>query len=248
MHTDNVPHLFKHLILPLWLCLITAVSGFYWLGSMSNYYRFTLAGVAIVLAGLQILFFNEKKSHASHITNYIIYYFAAIYFLIILIFYVTNLMVLFNYQDLVKVLDQNSDHALLIFMGICFLQPILLPLPEPFTIMAGSAVLGPWKAFIGSYVATTLGIITMFSITRLGGLSIRKRKGNDKALRRYYQYVDKYGQWILIFLLVFPILPDEIICLGAGLSSMSFRRFVPIILIAKIFSSYMLSYFPHLFI
>lgn len=238
----------KHLLVPLLLCLATAISGFYLLENMSHYYQFSLAGVAIVLAGLQIWFFTEKKLHACHIMNYVIYYFAAIYFLIIIIFYVTHLMVLFDYQDLVDLLAQNSDYALLIFMGICFLQPIMLPLPEFVTIMAGSAVLGPWKAFIGSYVATASGMITMFAITRLGGLSIRKKKGNEKALQRYYRYVDRYGQWILIFLLVFPILPDEIICLGAGLSSMSFRRFVPIILVAKIFSSYMLSYFPHLFI
>ncbi len=230
------------------LCLVTAVSGFYLLDNMSAYYKFSLAGLAFVLSGLQIWFFTEKKQHACHIMNYVIYYFAAIYFLIIIIFYVTHLMVLFDYQNLVDLLVQNSDYALLIFMGICFLQPIMLPLPEFVTIMAGSAVLGPWMTFIGSYVATSLGMITMFSIVRLGGLSIQKKKGNEKALQRYYHYVDKYGQWILIFLLVFPILPDEIICLGAGLSSMGFRRFVPIILVAKIFSSYMLSYFPHLFI
>ena len=234
--------------MPLLLCLVTAVSGFYLLDPMSDYYKFLLAGVAIGLAGLQFWFFMEKKQHACHIMNYVIYYFAAIYFLIIIVFYVTHLMVLFDYQDLVDLLAQNSDYALLIFMGICFLQPIMLPLPEFVTIMAGSAVLGPWKAFIGSYVATSLGMITMFSIVRLGGLSIKRKRGNEKALQRYYQYVDKYGQWVLIFLLVFPILPDEIICLGAGLSSMSFRRFVPTILVAKIFSSYMLSYFPHLFI
>jgi len=246
-NSKDVNHI-KHLLVPLLLCLATAISGFYLLENMSHYYQFSLAGVAIVLAGLQIWFFTEKKLHACHIMNYVIYYFAAIYFLIIIIFYVTHLMVLFDYQDLVDLLAQNSDYALLIFMGICFLQPIMLPLPEFVTIMAGSAVLGPWKAFIGSYVATASGMITMFAITRLGGLSIRKKKGNEKALQRYYRYVDRYGQWILIFLLVFPILPDEIICLGAGLSSMSFRRFVPIILVAKIFSSYMLSYFPHLFI
>ncbi len=241
-------HLIKHLLGPLLLCLVTAVSGFYLLDNMSHYYQSTLAGVAIILAGLQVWFFTEKKDRACKIINYIIYYFAVIYFLVIVVFYVTHLMVLFDYQDLVDLLAENSDYALLIFMGICFLQPIMLPLPEFVTIMAGSAVLGPGKAFIGSYAATTLGMIAMFSIVRVGGLSIKKKKGNEKALQRYYQYVDKYGQWVLIFLLVFPILPDEIICLGAGLSSMSFRRFVPIVLVAKIFSSYMLSYFPHLFI
>lgn len=240
--------LMKHLLVPLALCLITAVSGHYLLDSMSIYYDMTLTVVAVVLAGLQGWFYYEKKVHACQIMNYVIYYFAAIYFFIILIYYATHLMVLFDYQDLVEFLQRNEKNALWIFMGICYLQPILLPLPEPFTIMAGSAVLGPWNAFVGSYVATTLGIITMFTITRLGGNRIRQKHGNEKALRRYYHYVDRYGQWVLIFLLVFPILPDEIISLGAGLSSMNFRRFIPIILVAKIFSSYMLSYFPYLFI
>ncbi len=248
MYTAKVPHVVKHLLVPLAICLITAVSGHYLLDNMSIYYDMTLTAIAVFLAGLQSWFFFEKKFHACHIMNYVIYYFAAIYFLIILVFYITHLMILFDYQDLVELLQQNEDYALLIFMGICYLQPIILPLPEPFTIMAGSAVLGAGQAFLGSYVATTLGIITMFTITRLGGNRIMQKRGNEKALQRYYFYVDKYGQWVLIFLLVFPILPDEVISLGAGISSMSFRRFVPIILVAKIFSSYILSYFPHLFI
>lgn len=248
MNISTVPHLFKHLILPLALCLITAISGHYLLDNMSIYYDISLTVIAVFLAGLQSWFFVEKRGHSCQITNYVIYYFAAIYFIIIILFCVSHLMVLLDYQDLVELLRRNDKYALWIFMGICFLQPILLPLPEPFTIMAGSAVLGSWNAFIGSYTATALGIITMFTITRLGGNRIRKKRGNEKALRRYYHYVDRYGQWVLIFLLIFPVLPDEIISLGAGLSSMSFRRFLPIILVAKIFSSYMLSFFPHLFI
>jgi len=248
LNAAKVPHYLKHLLLPLALCLVTAVSGHFLLDAMSRYYQMSLVAIAVCLAGLQVWFYVGKKVHACQLLNYVIYYFAAIYFVIIIIFYVTHLMVLFDYQDLVQLLQSNPDYALWIFMGICFLQPILLPLPEPFTIMAGSAVLGAGKAFLGSYVATTLGIITMFTITRLGGNRIKKKHGNDKALRRYYHYVDRYGQWVLIFLLVFPILPDEIISLGAGLSGMSFRRFIPIVLVAKIFSSFMLSYFPHLFI
>lgn len=248
MTSINIGFLMKHLIVPLLLCLVTAVSGHFLLDDMSYYYEITLNAIAIFLAGLQVCFFINRRVHACQILNYVIYYFSAIYFLVIMVFYATHLMVLFRYQDLVALLHRNDNYSFLMFTGICFLQPILLPLPEPFTIMAGSAVLGPWKAFLSSYVATSLGIITMFTITRMGGLRIKNRKGNEKALQRYYHYVDRYGQWVVIFLLVFPVLPDEVISLGAGLSSMRYQRFIPIILVAKLFSSYVLSFFPHLFI
>lgn len=247
MVIKKIPYKFKLLILPLLLCSITMISAYYLLDTMPKYYEILIICCAGLLAGLQIRFFANKNLRACQITNYVIFYLTAVFFVIIIIYFITHLMIFMDYDSLVYFLQQHNNYALFIFIAICYMQPIMLPLPEPFTIIAGSAVLGPFKAFLGSYLGTSLGIITMFTITRLGGNRIKEKKGHKMALKRYYHYVDKYGQWVLLVLLIFPVLPDEIICLGAGFSSMSYRKFIPIVLIAKPFSSYGLSYLPHLF-
>ncbi len=157
-------------------------------------------------------------------------------------------MILTDTYGMEYLLRENIENAFWLFMGICFVQPIMLPLPEPVTILAGSAVLGSARAFVGSYVGTTLGIITMFTITTYWGEHFFERKGHSKALTRYYYYVDKYGQWFLTALLILPILPDEAIALGAGFSRMSYKKFLPIVLFAKLITSYTLSYLPELFV
>lgn len=240
-------HTLKHLVIPLALCFLSAVFANLMLDSMPGSYHVLISLGALVLAGLKLWVWFKKWPRSSKVINYLIYYLSGAFLALILIFSITRLMILTDYYGFEYMLQQNMTHALWLFFFICFLQPIALPVPEPVTIMAGSAVLGPLNAFILSYFGTVLGIITMFFLARLGGERLKAQKGHSKGLDRYDHYLDKYGTWVLAVLLIFPVLPDEIICLGAGFSGMKARRFIPLILVSKLVTSYVLSYFPGLF-
>lgn len=68
----------------------------------------------------------------------------------------------------------------IIYFLVCFLQPIILPFPEPVTIMGGSTILGPFKGATIGFLGTVLGIITMFFISKFAGRNIINKIVDDK--------------------------------------------------------------------
>ncbi|SOC22440.1 uncharacterized membrane protein YdjX (TVP38/TMEM64 family) [Ureibacillus xyleni] len=142
-------------------------------------------------------------------------------------------------QDL---LLNNEFIAPVIFFFICFLQPILLPLPEAATVTAGSAVLGPLTAASISFTGTLAGIIVMYFIAKVGGQKLIRKFVKDKHLLKYERYVSNNETSILLILFIIPILPDEIICVGAGISGVRLMKFLIIASVSKLFTSISLAY------
>lgn len=141
-----------------------------------------------------------------------------------------------------SLLHGNEFVAALVFFLICFLQPILLPIPEAATVTAGSAILGALPAACISFAGTISGIIVMYFIARVGGRKLVRKFVKDKHIQKYERYVSKNETFILLILFIIPILPDEIICVGAGLGGVSFKKFVVVAGISKILTSFSLAY------
>lgn len=130
----------------------------------------------------------------------------------------------------------------LMYFIICFLQPIILPLPEPVTIVGGSSFLGPLRGAVIGFCGTTLGIIVMFFIAKFASRSIINKIVNDKKLYKFNRYLQKNDTLIIVMLFILPILPDEVICIGAGLAKFNSYKFIGIAAISKLFTSISLSY------
>lgn len=145
-------------------------------------------------------------------------------------------------EQLQALLERNRSAAVWIYTVVCFLQPIALPLPEALTVMTGSAVLGAFTAFAAGFAGTMLGVMAMFAIARYGGMKLAARLVKPEQLDRYHRYVAKHELPILVALFVIPVLPDEIVCVGAGVSGVSVRRFVLVAALAKLATSFSLAY------
>lgn len=121
-----------------------------------------------------------------------------------------------------------------IYFFVCFLQPIILPLPEPLTITAGATIFGALEGFVLGFSGTVLGIIIIFFVARLGKNNLIKKIVKKEALEKYEKLVEKNETIILILLYILPILPDEVISIGAGLSIIKFSKFIKIAIFSKV--------------
>lgn len=130
----------------------------------------------------------------------------------------------------------------LIYFIVCFLQPIILPIPEPVTIVGGSSLLGPCRAAVIGFCGTTLGIIFMFFISKFASKSIIRKLVNEKKLDKFNEYIQRNYTLIILMLFILPILPDEVICIGAGLAKLNSYKFIIIAAISKLFTSISLAY------
>lgn len=129
-----------------------------------------------------------------------------------------------------------------VYFIVCFLQPIVLPIPEPITIMTGSAIFGELNGAIIGFTGTTLGIVTMYLISRHAGEKFILKYVNMKKLEKFNGYIRKNETLILLLLFIFPLLPDEIICIGSGLAKLNIYKFITIAFIAKLITVWTLSY------
>lgn len=134
-----------------------------------------------------------------------------------------------------------------IYFVVCFMQPIAMPIPEPVTVMAGSATFGAVQAALIGFLGTTLGIITMFFIGRLASDKFIKKIVNEKLLSKFNEYRSKHENSVLLFLFILPILPDEIICIGAGLAKINPYKFIIIATISKAITSVSLAFSLEIF-
>jgi uncharacterized membrane protein YdjX (TVP38/TMEM64 family) len=236
----------RHLLAPLFLCLLAIVGDNALLAEAPAYYRHLHSLIFGILAALRLWAWYRGGPRINKVVEYGICYGFAVTLLLILIRFVTKLVMFTDYYGFEYILTTYADDALPLFFLICFLQPIMLPVPEPVSILAGSAVFGALPTFLVCYPATVLGILVMYNAARYGGARLKSKYGRSKKLETYYAYVDKYGVWVLLSLLIFPVLPDEIICLGAGFSHLPAKGFLPVVLISKLVTSFCLAYFPEL--
>ncbi len=82
----------------------------------------------------------------------------------------------------------------------------------------------------------------MYVIARFGGQRIVSRFVKDEHLTKYQSYVQKNEILFLAIMFIIPISPDEIICIGAGLGGVTFRRFFIIAALSKLFTATIFAY------
>ncbi|WP_231687729.1 TVP38/TMEM64 family protein [Bacillus sp. CHD6a] len=162
--------------------------------------------------------------------------------IILLIYYIGEFMVIVENKGLESLLVEYGSMAQFLFFLLCLAQPIILPLPEALTIPAGSMAFGASSSFFLGFSGTLTGIIIMFFIARSGGVKVASKLVKEKHLKSYQEYVKKNETVILALLFIIPVLPDEIICVGAGIGAVSFKKFLAIASLSKFLTAFVLAY------
>lgn len=231
-----------HIILATILILILIIS----LPTVVTIYKisFIFAIMGILLLDFYLIVSNRKK--LLKVTKIAFISLLLCISVVEIIFYVSKFLVFVDQYGIERILTSHITTAKLLFFLICLFQPIILPLPEAITIPAGSAVIGSFSGAVIGFLGSTLGIVIMYFLARIGGHKLVSKFVKEKQLQKYQEYVKKNETIILTLMFIIPILPDEIICVGAGISKVSFKKFILIASISKLITSSLLSYSVYL--
>jgi len=121
-----------------------------------------------------------------------------------------------------------------LYIVLQYLQVILLPIPSVVSTVAGVALFGPLKTIFFSLIGILAGSLTAFFIGRkLGYKAVAWIVGKD-TLDKWQKKLKKKDNFLLTVMFILPMFPDDVLCFVAGLSSMSNRYFVLMILFARI--------------
>lgn len=130
-----------------------------------------------------------------------------------------------------------------IFILIQILQVVVPVIPGGVSCAAGALIFGPVAGFIYNYIGIAIGSIIIFLLGRRYGKPFILSLISEKTYDKYIGWLDNDKRFERLFALAifFPVAPDDALCLMAGLTNMSLKKFSLIIILAKPFSIFLYS-------
>ena len=110
-----------------------------------------------------------------------------------------------------------------LFVFLLVLQAVVAPLPAPALAMAGGYCFGTFEGFLLTWFGALLGGVVCFWISKLFG---RGFVADSARMGRLDRYVEEHGALVVFVLRLIPLVSFDAISYGAGLSSLSFSRFL----------------------
>jgi uncharacterized membrane protein YdjX (TVP38/TMEM64 family) len=138
-----------------------------------------------------------------------------------------------------------------VFIGmfVIVLESMIPILPLAVFIALNMILFGNVMGFIMSWLATIIGCIIMFTVARkyFSNFFDRKTK-NTKKVKHLMGIINNMDFSTLVIIIALPFTPAFVINIAAGLSKMSYKKFVLSILISKVAVVYFWGYVGTTFI
>lgn len=121
----------------------------------------------------------------------------------------------------------------LCFFLVQFLSVVLAPIPSNITALVGGVMFGTWLSFFLTFAAVLLGSLLVFVLARNLGQSFVNRVVGERVSAKYLDVIHAKTDVFLVLAFLFPFFPDDLLCILAGLTSISLRRFFFIALLTR---------------
>lgn len=132
-------------------------------------------------------------------------------------------------------IQQAGFLAPLLFIGLQIIQVTFPIIPGGLSTVAAVSLFGAGWGFVYNYIGICLGSICAFMLARRFGQPMIEALIPEKTLTKYTGYLNSAHRFERLFTLaiLLPVAPDDLLCLLAGLTTMSRRKFITIILLCK---------------
>ena len=138
-----------------------------------------------------------------------------------------------NSDSLLELIRKYDSYAVLIFVAIQFAQVTVLPLPATLTTIAGFTIFGIGETILYSSAAIIAGSMVAFAAGRTFGVKLAVWLCGAKTVAKYRKLLRGRETLLLYAMFLLPIFPDDLLCVIAGLGSMSYRSFGVMMLITR---------------
>ncbi len=225
--------LFTAIIIPFEiLCLNQASDGV--LYAFKEYLKPICIILSVVMLGVSFFFFLKKKDGLYKLS-------ISIYVLLIFALIVVFIMQKSGFFKMIKTpesfkeyLEKSGKWMPIAYILLQFLQVIILPIPSFVSTVAGVALFGALPTLLYSYCAIVPASILAFFFGRKLGRKAVVWMIEESTLLKWQNKLKSKDNLILTAMFLLPLFPDDILCFVAGLSSMSNKYFIVMILICRL--------------
>lgn len=130
-------------------------------------------------------------------------------------------------------IDRWAPYSQLVFFLLQFASVVLAPIPSNITAAAGGVLFGTIPAFLLTAVAVLAGSMLVFVLARGLGQTFADRFMSQRVSDRYLTLIREKRDSFLVLAFLFPFFPDDLICILAGLTDISWKRFLIIAVLTR---------------
>ena len=127
------------------------------------------------------------------------------------------------------------------FVFLQFLQVTFIPIPSTILTIAGSIIYGPLQGGLLSLSGILLGSVLAFFMGKVFGKKLVSFMVGKETCEKWVKFLSK-ARYTFFFMMLLPMFPDDILCLVAGLTNMSWAFFVITNLITRPIGIFITSY------
>lgn len=148
-------------------------------------------------------------------------------------------------EKLKKIILELGFWGRFMFVLLQFLQVTFIPLPSPVIVIAGTLIYGPFQASLLSLAGILLGSAVAFFLGRVCGKKLVVFMVGKQTCDKWVKFLN-HGKYSFVIMMLLPLFPDDILCLVAGLTDMSWLFFIVTQLISRPIGIFLTSYFSDL--
>ena len=128
---------------------------------------------------------------------------------------------------------QFSPWSHLMYFLIQLVSVIIAPIPSNITALVGAVMFGFLPAFLLTWGAVVLGSVIVFLLARGLGQKFVHQFVGQKVSDKYLEVIQRKRDVFLFLAFLFPLFPDDLLCILAGLTDLSLKRFLVLCLVAR---------------
>lgn len=153
----------------------------------------------------------------------------------------------FTDQELLREkIESYGSSAKIVYVLINFIQTTIVPITNIPTIIVGTYLFGPLESAIYAIVGVLVGSVVSFFFGRILGRPTLNWIVGEETFEKYSNMAKGRETFVIFLILLLPGFPDDIICMIAGATKMSWKAFLISILITRTIPIFMTAYLPEL--
>ena len=132
-----------------------------------------------------------------------------------------------------SMLESTGGWGMFVYFLIQVLQVVILPLPALICYLPGTYIWGPLTATLIASAGVICGSLICYVIGKVWGKKAVVWIAGKENTEKYANYLGKRGKVIFVLMQILPFFPDDILCMVAGLTAMSFPFFLVTIVLVR---------------
>ena len=138
-----------------------------------------------------------------------------------------------SFDDLRQLILGFGGWGIITYIIINLLQCIVIPIPTTLTVLVGTAIYGPFVAFLYATIGVILGSSIAFAIGRYCSRPVINWIFGKDKVEKYQDILNRRAELVLFLTLTLPFFPDDLICMMAGISDIKYFKFLLISVVAR---------------